>query len=41
MFYWKRWLAKHECEELKKSLAGANPGNVAKEDQRIVDREAL
>ena len=30
--------AKHECEELKEGvLAGSNPGDAAKEDQRIVD----
>ena len=29
--YWKRWAAKHECEELK-------DGYVAKKNQRSVDR---
>ena len=38
MVYWKKWAAKHECEELKS--AGANPVQTAKEDQPIVDRQA-
>ena len=37
-FFWKNMAVKHECEELKEGvLAGTNPGDAAKEDQRIVD----
>ena len=38
--HWKKWAAKHECEELKEGvwrLAGANSGDGWKEDQRIMD----
>ena len=41
MVYWKTWAAKHECKELEgRSLAGADPGFAAKENQCTVDRQA-
>ena len=37
---WKKWAAKHECEEFERtSVAGANPSCAAIEDQRSVDRQ--
>ena len=41
MVFWNKWTATHECEELKRrSLAGANPRDAAKEYQRVMDRQA-
>ena len=35
---WKKWAAKHECEELKGGyVAGAGSGLVAQEDEGRVD----
>ena len=34
MICWRRWAAKHKCEELKKrSVAGAKPSHVVRKDQ--------
>ena len=39
MVYWKRWAAKHDCEELKEGVClVANPGDGAKKDQRVMGR---
>ena len=41
MVYWKKWVAKYQCEASKRrSVAGANPRCVTKEDQRSADRQA-
>ena len=38
---WKKWAAKHECEELKEGVwLGPVQAMLTKEDQRVVDRKA-
>ena len=37
MVYWKKWAAKHGCEEPKEGVTGTNPSYAAKKDQRSVD----
>ena len=41
MIQWRRWAAKHECEELKERVRlEPVPSHAAKKDQRIVGRQA-